>query len=227
MFTEKIIGPPGTGKTDTLIRRVEEELAAGVLPERLGYYSFTKGAAQGARRRAMDAFPDYGRDEFVHFRTLHSEVFQMLGWTRDAVMTGKALRRFSRTFGYDFSEGGAGDVDLEEHEVQEMVLKTLGDFLLFFTNWRTNLMLEFEPAYRAFWELYREALPYGWAPGVVRLFEERYREHKESEGLLDFNDMLARVMEEDLRPSLDVLIFDEVQDSGPPQYKVWTIGLRE
>ncbi len=220
MFTEKIIGPPGTGKTETLIRRVEEELAAGIAPSRLGYYSFTKAAAQEARRRAMDAFPDYEGNDFVHFRTLHSEAFQLLGWTRDAVMTGKQLRQFSRTFGYDFSEGGAVDVDLEEHEVQEMVLKTLGDFLLFFTNWRTNLLLEFEPAYRAFWELYRESLPYEWSAGTARLFEERYREHKAAEGLLDFNDMLARIMEEGLRPSLDVLIFDEAQDSGPLQYKV-------
>ena len=228
MFTEKIIGPPGTGKTETLIRRVEEELASGIAPSRLGYYSFTKAAAQEARRRAMDAFPDYGRDEFIHFRTLHSEAFQLLGWTRDSVMTGKPLRQFSRTFGYDFSEGGAVDVDLEEHEVQEMVLKTLGDFLLFFTNWRTNLMLEFESAYRAFWELYREALPYGWTPGVVRLFEERYRDHKAAEGLLDFNDMLGKVMAEGLNPALDVLIFDEAQDSGPLQYKVldrWLEGV--
>lgn len=228
MYVEKIIGPPGTGKTETLIRRVEKELAAGIAPSRLGYYSFTKAAAQEARRRAMDTFPDYEGDDFIHFRTLHSEAFQLLGWTREAVMTGKPLRQFSRAFGYDFSEGGAVDVDLEEHEVQEMVLKTLGDFLLFFTNWRTNLMLEFEPAYRAFWELYREALPYGWSPGVARLFEERYRDHKAAEGLLDFNDMLVRVMSEDLSPALDVLIFDEAQDSGPLQYKIldhWLQGV--
>jgi len=228
VYVEKIMGPPGTGKTETLIRRVEEELAAGMEPSRLGYFSFTKAAALEAWRRAMDAFPDYEREDFIHLRTLHSEAFQQLGWTRDKVMTGKPLRDFSRAFGYELSEAGDPDVDLEEHEVQEMVLKTLGDFLLFFTNWRTNLMLEFEPAYRAFWELYREALPYGWAPGVVRLFEERYREHKAAEGLLDFNDMLARVMEKDLRPALDVLIFDEAQDSGPLQYKVldhWLEGV--
>ncbi len=78
MYVEKIIGPPGTGKTETLIRRVEAELGAGVLPERLGYFSLTRAAAQEARRRAMDAFPELDRDSFIHFRTLHSEAFQQL-----------------------------------------------------------------------------------------------------------------------------------------------------
>ncbi len=89
MFTEKIIGPPGTGKTETLIRRIEVELAAGIAPSRLGYYSFTRAAALVAQRRAMDAFPCYSMD-VTHYRTLHSEAFRLLGWSRDAVMTGKA-----------------------------------------------------------------------------------------------------------------------------------------
>ncbi len=89
MHVEKIIGPSGTGKTETLIRRVEAELGAGVRPERLGYYSFTRAAAPDARRRAREAFPELDRASFIHFRTLHSEAFQLLGWTRDSVMTDK------------------------------------------------------------------------------------------------------------------------------------------
>ena len=36
MYVEKVIGPPGTGKTAALIKRVEREVAAGVYPTRLG-----------------------------------------------------------------------------------------------------------------------------------------------------------------------------------------------
>ena len=49
MWTEKLIGPPGTGKTTELISRVEKELADGIDPARLGYYSFTRAAARVAR----------------------------------------------------------------------------------------------------------------------------------------------------------------------------------
>jgi len=94
---------------------------------------------------------------------------------------------------------------------------------------RANLLLEFEPAYRRFWGLYRESLPDGWSSGVARLFEERYRGYKEEMGLLDFNDILNRVLEEGLQPNLDVLLFDEAQDSSPLQYKVldfWLQGVK-
>ncbi|GAI70537.1 unnamed protein product, partial [marine sediment metagenome] len=144
-------------------------------------------------------------------------------------MAGKNLWEFSSAFGYEISQADMGDENLEEHEGREAVLKTLGDYLLFFANWRANLLLEFEPAYRSFWELYRESLPEGWSLGVVRLFEERYRGYKEEKVLLDFNDMLTRVLEEGLQPALDVLIFDEAQDSSPLQYKVldfWLQGVK-
>lgn len=229
MWTEKIIGPPGTGKTAALIGRVEGELGSGVEPERLGYYSFTRAAARVAQQRAQAAFPGYSRDSFPHFRTLHSEAFRQLQWSKDKVMAGKHLQEFSKTFGYEISQAHIEDEDIEEYEVKEAVLKTLGDYLLFFTNWRANLMLDFEPAYRAFWVLHREFLPDGWSPGVVRLFEERYRGYKGEKGLLDFNDMLTRVLEEGLRPDLDVLVFDEAQDSSPLQYKVldfWLQGVK-
>jgi len=229
MWTEKIIGPPGTGKTAALISRVEAELGDGVDPERLGYYSFTRAAARVARQRAQVAFPDYSRDNFPHFRTLHSEAFQQLELTKDMVMAGKNLREFSKSFGYEISQANIEDENLEEHEGREAVLKTLGDYLLFFVNWCANLQLEFELAYRGFWELYRESLPDGWSLGVVRLFEKRYREYKDERVLLDFNDMLSRVLEEGLWPDLDVLVFDEAQDSSPLQYKVldfWLQGVK-
>ena len=218
-----------TGKTAALIKRVEGELGSGVDPERLGYYSFTKAAARVAQQRAQAAFPGYSRESFPHFRTLHSEAFRQLDLTKDMVMVGKNLQEFSKTFGYEISQAHIEDEDIEEYEVREAVLKTPGDYLLFFTNWRANLMLDFESAYRAFWELYRESLPDNWSMGVAHLFEERYLGGKEEKVVLDFNDMLTRVLEEGLRPDLDVLVFDEAQDSSPLQYKVldfWLQGVK-
>jgi len=231
MWTEKLIGPPGTGKTSELIARVERELADGMDPARLGYYSFTRAAARVARKRVMAVFPDHPKASFSHFRTLHSEAFRQLGWSRDKVMAGKNLRDFCQRWGYEVSEANlaVGEGDLEEHDVKEAVLNTLGDYLLFFANWRANRMLESSAAYRGFWDIYEDSLPHGWQEGVVRQFEQRYRQYKAENDLLDFSDMMYRVLEEGLRPDLDVIIFDEAQDSSPLQYRVldyWLHGAK-
>ena len=66
-----ILGPPGTGKTTTLLDLVDEFIKSGVDTKRIGYFSFTKKAANEAKQRAVEKF---GLDEkdFPYFRTLHS-----------------------------------------------------------------------------------------------------------------------------------------------------------
>jgi superfamily I DNA/RNA helicase len=44
----RYFGPPGTGKTTTLINQVEKALGAGVLPNQIGFFSFTRKAAEEA-----------------------------------------------------------------------------------------------------------------------------------------------------------------------------------
>ena len=51
-----ILGPPGTGKTTTLLNLVEEFLRAGTDIKKIGYFSFTKKAALEASTRAQDKF---------------------------------------------------------------------------------------------------------------------------------------------------------------------------
>ena len=51
-----ILGPPGTGKTTTLLNLVDEFIKDGVRPKQIGYFSFTKKAATEAANRAADKF---------------------------------------------------------------------------------------------------------------------------------------------------------------------------
>ena len=37
-----ILGPPGTGKTTTLLNLVDEFIQDGIRPKQIGYFSFTK-----------------------------------------------------------------------------------------------------------------------------------------------------------------------------------------
>ena len=41
-----ILGPPGTGKTTTLLNLVDEFIQNGIRPKQIGYFSFTKKLQQ-------------------------------------------------------------------------------------------------------------------------------------------------------------------------------------
>ena len=64
-----ILGPPGTGKTTTLLNIVEGSLKRGVPPEKIAYLAFTRKAANEAQERAMVQF-GFDADRFPFFRTL-------------------------------------------------------------------------------------------------------------------------------------------------------------
>ena len=79
-----VLGPPGTGKTETLLREVEKYLKT-TDPNRIGYFSFTQKAATEGRERAMDKF-NLTEDDLPYFRTLHSLAFRRLGLKKENVM---------------------------------------------------------------------------------------------------------------------------------------------
>ena len=51
-----ILGPPGTGKTENLLRIVDRELKNGTPPDRIAFVSFTTKATNEARDRAKAKF---------------------------------------------------------------------------------------------------------------------------------------------------------------------------
>ena len=69
MRTDLVLGPPGTGKTTYLLNKVDEAIKSGISPERIGFFAFTKKAAEEAKTRALSKFGDIN---LPYFRTLHS-----------------------------------------------------------------------------------------------------------------------------------------------------------
>ncbi len=81
-----ILGPPGTGKTTTLLNLIEQYLEKGVSPDRIGYFAFTRRAAHEAVDRAYKKFKLTKRD-LPFFRTLHSLAFMQMGITTSQIMS--------------------------------------------------------------------------------------------------------------------------------------------
>ena len=79
-----VLGPPGTGKTHTLLNKVDDYLKE-TDPDKVGYYAFTRKAANEARDRAVKKF-NLTEDDLPYFRTLHSLAFRRLGINKENVM---------------------------------------------------------------------------------------------------------------------------------------------
>ena len=95
--TQVILGPPGTGKTTTLLELIEKELEQGTQPTDIGFFTFTRKAVNEGKERAMTKF-GVSNKELPYFRTLHSLAFRQLGLTRENVMGREELVVFHDHF---------------------------------------------------------------------------------------------------------------------------------
>ena len=94
--TKIILGPPGTGKTTTLLNILEEEIEGGILPERIGFVSFTRRAIKEARDRTLSKFKEIDKDQLDNFRTLHSLCFRSLGLNSERIFKGLHITEFKK-----------------------------------------------------------------------------------------------------------------------------------
>lgn len=199
-----ILGPPGTGKTYTLLGIVEELLAKGVPPDAIGYLAFTKRAATEAIDRAMQKH-HYKAAELPYFRTIHSLCFRQLGLNRGRVMGQKEFKEFSELLGIRIT----GRWTLEEGGVFNM---QAGDRMLFME----NLARTQGTSLRELYDSGDDDIP--WSK--VDLFSRALKQFKDGRGLYDYTDMLFRFLAVGTCPRLHTLIVDEGQDLSRGQWQV-------
>ena len=198
--TVKIFGPPGTGKTTTLLNRLDKWFSRGIMPREVAYLSFTNKAVKEAKARAEKKFPDCNDDDLTNFRTIHSfcrkfrqsipvidpevdmiEFAQNLGMAKPAYETYDGVRVFN-------------DWSLRVYDKSRNRLITPEQQFLSETFKRASL-----PRYKLIYEQYE-------------LFKQDHR--------VDFTDMITHFIDHEKAPHLKILIIDEAQDLTPLQWKM-------
>ena len=199
--TIKIFGPPGTGKTHTLIERVlKGHLKKGVKPIDIAFISFTNKAVNTAIDRAIKAFPQYDSDDFARFKTLHKfcrryfeeEVFDPKACMLDYALQASIIKR--------------SDTRLSDDNF------TYKDWSLGVYDKARNMMQEPVKVYK------REQSKMDSLDVFLRKIDTY--EHYKKDSFIDFTDMIERTIEEIDFPKLEILILDEAQDFTPLQWSV-------
>tara|TARA_R100001443_G_scaffold107141_1_gene116859 strand:- start:12059 stop:13582 length:1524 start_codon:yes stop_codon:yes gene_type:complete len=204
----RYFGPPGTGKTTTLLNQVDELLVSGMSPNEIGYFAFTRKAAHEARDRAVVRFNLDPEKDFQYFRTLHSLAFQMLGLSGSQVLNDRNLKDFSKTTGVDLSSGGTEHISDDGF----VLLKSNNPTMRAIDLARNSLR-----GVRYAYNVTELSIPYY---EFEHLFDE-YKKFKDNNGLKDFTDMMVELSERpDAVPRLKVCFLDEAQDLTPLQWKV-------
>ena len=202
-MTEIVLGPPGTGKTTTLLNIVESELARGVPPDRIGYVTFTRRGADEAIGRAAHKF-NMGRGQFPYFRTLHSLCFRALGLKSGDVMEREKLMEFADYAGVRITGRWSEDGSFNGYET--------GDRCLFMENLARMRGIPLRVQY----DLDDDRLSWATVSHVATCLKA----FKEAHGLMDYTDMLLRFVQDNAAPMLETLLVDEAQDLSNLQWKV-------
>ena len=202
--TQVILGPPGTGKTSTLLGLIEDELEKGTDPERLGFFTFTRKAVNEGKERAITRF-DLSNSDLPFFRTLHSLAFRQLGLTRESVMGRGDILDLNEKLNLRLS----GRTTSDDGHLFGM---THDDRLAFIENLARMRSVPLENQ----WHEVDDAV--GWFE--LERFARGLKLFKEDRLLVDYTDMLQLFLQKGEVPKLDAMFVDEAQDLSPLQWAV-------
>tara|TARA_Y100000310_G_scaffold110569_1_gene108920 strand:+ start:8513 stop:10024 length:1512 start_codon:yes stop_codon:yes gene_type:complete len=203
--TIKIFGSPGTGKTTTLLKLLEEKIAEGYKPEKIGFFSFTRRAIREARSRVIKKF-NLSEDDLEYFRTIHSLCYRTLNINSGQVFKGERVKEFSEIARVEMS--GVSEEDTSGLSVGNK----RGDLLLFCDEVSRSSERDLKEVWK---ELECE---HTWEE--QEYFSKALINFKKSKNLLDFTDMLDIFIKEETIPQLDIIFVDEAQDLTTKQWKV-------
>ena len=206
MISRKIYGPPGTGKTTKLINYARTFYKLGTPLDRIGYFAFTKKAANEAVNRMLDAYPNLQRKNLKHFRTLHSLAFNRLGMKKSEVMQDEHYEDIGKNLGIEvtvYSDGQetTGFIDSNSEYFNLINAARIKGYSL-------------EEEYNT--DMYSPDLD----KRLLNILSDELNNYKDAFKLKDFTDMIEKFNVAELCPKYDIVFIDEAQDLSPVQWKM-------
>ena len=197
-----VLGPPGTGKTHTLLNKVDDYLKE-TDPDKVGYFAFTKKAANEAKERAMDKF-NLSEDDLPYFRTLHSLAFRRLGINKENVMQ----RRHYEDLGQKINL----PLDYNDYDEEETGLFTTKSDYLRIINLAKLRNITIDQQFNL--GEHNQDVEYD----KLNIIANELDRYKKEYNLIDFNDMILDFVKSDKSPRFDVVFIDEAQDLSRMQW---------
>ena len=195
----KVIGPPGTGKTQTLLNKVMEYKEAGTPLDRIGYFAFTKKAAYEARDRLLETYLFLKKKDVKYFRTLHSFAFRYLGLKEENVMQEEHYKIIGEECGLrikyaTYEKNDFNGIFTSNSEYLSLINLAAVKRINVLDQLDTNEHLG---------KIERDKL---------QIVEKHIEDYKQTYGLIDYNDMIKKFTTQQQCPSFEVVFIDEAQD---------------
>ncbi|TKR28323.1 UvrD-helicase domain-containing protein [Natronomonas salsuginis] len=231
----RLFGGPGSGKTTALLDRVDGMLDDGVEMNDILIVSYTRAAAAEVRDRLGERLGRSPKSLRGNVCTMHAKAYELLNLSRGDVVGEKHKAEFCEQYGIEFE-----DENKAAHR-RSARSTTLGNKIIATSQWLQRTERDVADWYD---------VPFKWNEEEIRLppeIDERaqtgnkytptwpsdddridipeairgWRTYKGEEGVVGFADMLERVQQRSLLPSVDHLVIDEFQDITTLQYGVY------
>ena len=203
----KYYGPPGTGKTHRLISRAKAYARIGVPLDRIGYFAFTKKAADEAKERMP-----FANKKLRYFKTLHALAFECLDMIQEDVMQP-----------YHYEELG------KKLNLQVKFYDRYNKDESFYLGFENTYFQIIQRAFNRNVDLKQEFNLEEYDPKDVDWvtldhINKNLFNYKNKKKIFEFNDMIKNLTDNPEKiPEFDVIFIDEAQDLSPLQWKLYDV----
>tara|TARA_R100001509_G_scaffold164613_1_gene142880 strand:+ start:2708 stop:4132 length:1425 start_codon:yes stop_codon:yes gene_type:complete len=200
----KFYGPPGTGKTHRLISRAKAYMRIGTPSHKIGYFAFTKKAAKEARKRMP-----VDDDKIPFFQTLHSFAYHQLGLSEENIMQPYHYEDLGKKLNIKVKyQDKYNKEEINYLHCDNPYFQLIGRAM----NRGINIRKQFD-------KNEHDSKEIRW--GTLKYIDTNLKIYKKKTGLLDFNDMIKKVVKKNDLPLFDVIFIDEAQDLSPLQWQLF------